>query len=122
MSDRETCGYRGAAHYCGHPPVQFISRYRETSDYCVNGVRISIHDNGGMHSTCHEVTDAERRALWIYSLEQYADYCRWHAEQRAKHGDAWPTLAPFDALGLPICSNPDHEGDSTATPMERGRR
>ena len=79
--NQSTCGYQG--HYCSNG-VQFISRYRDMIDFCVAGVRITLYDDGHIHSTCHDVTDAEKRAILLHLLQEYADYCAWHVEQKDK--------------------------------------
>jgi len=70
--DRQTCGYKG--HVCSYNgEVQFISRYHDQNDYCVEGRRVTIGDDG---TTRHaESGDVEK--IRLFELERYADYLRW---------------------------------------------
>ncbi len=85
---RQECGYQG--HVCGLKAVQFISRYRDENDYCVAGHRISLNDAGEFG----ESTPAEREAIKLFILNEYAGYIKWHVEFKAKM-DATMTLQPF---------------------------
>jgi hypothetical protein len=68
--------------------VRFLSRYRECNDYDVDGIRVSIHDDGHTHAFCTgEATPEQREAIRLFELDRYAEYCRWHVEFKQKHGD-----------------------------------
>ena len=87
----ESCGYQG--HICQRGKVQFISRYRDQNDYCVSGDRVRIYDNGEVRYG----TPAQVAAIRQFELEKYAEYCRWHAEFKARVGGEYlPALAPFE--------------------------
>ena len=83
------CGYDS----CPCRDVHFISRYRGESDYCIDGERVRVSDESGISS---RATAEQVRKLSLFFLESYADYCKWHAQQRARHGDEWPSLSPFN--------------------------
>ena len=90
------CAYY-TTHVCGQTPVQFLSRYRDESDYCVNGRRITVKDNHTLHSHDGEpVSASENLTLSLYFVQAYADYCIWHSHQKQFHGEGWPALKPFD--------------------------
>ena len=88
----EGCGYES----CPCRGVHFISRYREETDYCVNGKRVSVGDDGmALYSS---TTLADLEALNLFSLEQYAKYCAWHVEQKTTKPDIYGdmVLQPFE--------------------------
>jgi hypothetical protein len=70
------CGYRGLGHYCTEGKVQFISRYRSTNDYCVDGRRVSVTDSGEIYHAL--AGDVER--IYHFELVKHEEYLRWHAE------------------------------------------
>jgi len=82
---RKECGYLG--HVCGLSKVQFISRYREQNDYCVNGSRVSLNDSGEFG---YYATEEEKGAVRLFLLEEYADYLRWRNTFRARVGCEMP--------------------------------
>ena len=84
----ETCGYQG--HVCGLKPVQFISRYRNANDYCINGKRVVLHDDG----TFERGTTQDRESVQLFLLAEYSDYLRWRASMRQKFGEM-PAIQPF---------------------------
>ena len=71
-----TCGYRGLDHYCGEGKVLFISRYRLSNDYCVDGRRVSVSDEGEVNHALPG--DLER--IYAFELAKHQEYLRWHAE------------------------------------------
>lgn len=87
-----TCGYTG--HVCAvhSRAVQFISRYRDETDYCVGGHRICVLDTGEVRTV--DATPEQLERIALFELEEYADYLRWHAEQW--HGSAEVPLQAFD--------------------------
>lgn len=68
---RCTCSFD---HY-PNGDVFFISRYREQNDYCIDGRRVRLLDDGTTNATSEE-----RRKLGIFLLREYAEYAKWHAE------------------------------------------
>lgn len=86
------CGYES----CPCRGVHFISRYREETDYCVDGKRVSIGDDG--MAVYFSTTLDDLKALDLYHLEQYAKYCAWHSSKKrenpAVYGDM--VLQPFE--------------------------
>ena len=84
---RVECGYGG--HVCGNR-VQFISRYRNENDYCVDGRRVSIHDDGTVRRA--EGSDLER--IRLFELGKYAEYIRWREDAKERYG-LHQELAPF---------------------------
>jgi len=89
---RCTCGYDG---HRGPGKVRFISRYKDENDYCVEGVRITLWDNGRCDGTPEQA-----EALRLYLLDQYADTIRWRVEYfRPKLGEPGP-LPAFHAPGI----------------------
>jgi hypothetical protein len=73
------CGYHG--HVCSVGTVQFISRYRDANDYCVDGRRITVRDDGHAPTFGHEAVALELvERIWLWELERYAAYLRWHCE------------------------------------------
>ena len=76
----ESCGYQG--HVCSNS-VQFISRYRDKNDYCLRGQRISVHDDGTVHSS-PAPTPEQLQAIRLYEIQKYADYVKWHVAQIQK--------------------------------------
>jgi hypothetical protein len=70
------CGFRGLGHYCTLGKVQFISRYQETNDYCVDGRRVSVTDAGDVHHD--EEGDIAR--IYAFELSKHQEYLRWHSE------------------------------------------
>lgn len=88
----QTCGYQG--HTCGRE-VQFISRYRDQSDYCVSGQRISVYDDG---STSDRATPDQLQAIRLFLLNRYAEYITWRADMKQKHGGDWGPLQPIASL------------------------
>ena len=71
--------------------VQFISRYRDETDYCVSGQRVHLYDD----STVRNATPEQIEALELHLIYSYSDYLFWHHAQRIKYGIEWPTLEPF---------------------------
>ena len=69
-----SCGYQG--HVCSSWEVQFISRYRDESDYCVFGERVTLYDNGTFKGI---IPQEQKTALYLYLLNEYANYCKFHA-------------------------------------------
>lgn len=88
---RQECGYKG--HVCGLKPVQFISRYRDQNDYCVNGVRVTLSDNGEWMRG----TPEEREKVRLFALDSYADYLRSRADFRSRYGVDMD-LIPLESL------------------------
>lgn len=82
---RETCGYQG--HVCGYKPVQFISRYMDTNDYCVHGHRVALMDSGEFGPSTRE----EREAILLFELDRYAEYLKWRGTIQVH----WNTIQPF---------------------------
>ena len=82
-----TCGYDGV-HGCGRG-VYFISRYRDETDFCVNGHRVHVYDDGHTSGT-----PAEIQSIVLHELTKYGEYAIWNAEHRAKDA-TWPTLEAF---------------------------
>jgi hypothetical protein len=66
-----TCSYGG--HTCGRR-VQFISRYRTQQDYCIDGVRFTVFDNGEVYRY-PGVSPEDLQRLSHYLLSEYANYC-----------------------------------------------
>jgi hypothetical protein len=90
---REQCGYRGLGHYCTEGKVQFISRYRETNDYCVDGRRVSIGDDGHVR----HAQDGDVQRIYAFELAKHEEYLRWHAENVS-----WLQNEPF-AFDAGVC-------------------
>jgi hypothetical protein len=95
--EKLTCGY----HSCVCRGVSFISRggVRPDSDYCVNGKRVRLSDDGAVYA--YDLTQADVDALSMFLLEEYVAYCVWHVEQTrnrpAIYGDM--KLSPFPLGG-----------------------
>lgn len=53
-----SCGYRGSFHFCAQGRVGFISRYRDENDYCIDGRRVTLRDDGSTHHA--QIGDVER--------------------------------------------------------------
>jgi len=89
--ERATCGY----HSCSCRGINFISRYREKNDYCVEGKRVCVTDAGAAVYSSASRSDLD--ALGLFLLGQYAKYCAWHVEHKrnnpAVYGDM--VLQPF---------------------------
>ena len=99
----ETKAIEYAENVLNHAPcaigvIQFISRFRSESSYCVDGHRVTVHDDGAVHASSLDVTDELLQRLMIHFLQAYASYCFWHVEFTAKHSNAnyRPELLPFD--------------------------
>ena len=88
-----SCGYGG--HTCQRESVQFISRYRDQSDYCVRGQRIGICDDGTIRSI-NPVTEQHIEWLRCYRLTMYRMYLDWRRQQRAKDSRFNPELQSFE--------------------------
>ena len=88
----EGCGYES----CSCRGVNFISRYREETDYCVNGKRVSIGDDGG--AAYYSTNQSDLDAIDLFHLEQYAKYCYWHSKQKREKPDVYGdmVLQPFE--------------------------
>ncbi len=97
MNYSNTCGYLSFNHHCAKGKVSFISRGFGEDDYCVEGRRVRIHADQTTSATLEE-----RRLLWLYFLEKYAEYCIWHCDMKSKPGnqDYWPALSPFEMGGF----------------------
>ncbi len=95
MNYNNTCGYLSFNHHCAAGKVSFISRYREESVYCVSGERVRVYDDQTTNAT-----PKQRRLLWFYFLDQYAEYCIWHTEFLAKHAPYVAPLEPFEMGGF----------------------
>ena len=93
------CGYRDIRHFCG-PTVQFILRYKDQNDYCLNGKRLTVYDSGLVRKTCEPVTVAELNALRAYFAAEYVDYVKWHHEKAKRFGKDWPALKADDRTPL----------------------
>lgn len=89
MTHYGTCGYQN----CSDRGVQFISRYQDQTDYCVNGTRVRVYDDGHRR---HAKYDAELDLIYMHELGKYAEYAIWHAEQRVRFAGDFPELAPFN--------------------------
>jgi hypothetical protein len=92
------CGYMG--HVCSIGTVHFMSRYRFENDYCVDGARIGIHDDGTVkwhgHTPSQEILDR----ILIFELERYAEYLR----QRTRDSLlAFGALQPFTHPVIRVC-------------------
>lgn len=87
-----TCGY---SHYNSNG-VKFISRYQDENDYCVNGRRVHVHDNGRTNAT-----DSERELIIAHLTAEHNKYVAWHAQQVAKFGGDFPALMPFACVLTP---------------------
>lgn len=87
----ESCGYQG--HICGARPVQAISRYRDQNDYCIEGHRVTLYDDGQCTGT-----QEQRRALALFLLDEYAEYLHWHVAFKAKYD---PDAKVFPLSPLP---------------------
>jgi hypothetical protein len=70
------CGYRGLGHYCGEGKVLFISRYRLANDYCVDGRRVNVTDDGEVHNAL----PGDLRRIYDFEFAKHQEYLRWHAE------------------------------------------
>lgn len=82
IRERQQCSYgRDGGHCC--VGVHFISRYRQQTDYCVDGVRVSVNDG-----------DPLPKPIFLYELDQYADYLRWHQGFYTRFPDQLPTVHP----------------------------
>lgn len=85
------CGYSG--HVCGYGKVQFISRYCGENDYCVDGIRIGISDDGFVHwhgqTPSQEIVDR----ILLFELDEYSEYIRLRAESKSTLGSV--ELQPF---------------------------
>lgn len=57
--------------------VKFISRYRDETDFSVNGRRVRVNDRG-----LTDATDAERKILFFHWLDTYADFLVWFHKAR----------------------------------------
>lgn len=86
-----TCGYSHPGNPINTDVVRFISRYREETDYCVSGKRVSITDAGGSQNAT--VTDITR--IWLFELNNYANYLQLRAPWRAEDKGA-VKIQPFD--------------------------
>jgi len=58
-----TCGYEHSYNSNELDSTRFISRYRGSNDYCVNGRRIGLDDNGTWH---REPTEIEKQLITAY--------------------------------------------------------
>lgn len=89
-----TCGYGSWDHSCRKGQVQFIVSGMGSCDYCVGGHRVTVRED---HST--NGTPEENRAVALFLLNKYAEYCAWHVDFKAKCGpDYVPTLQAFDSI------------------------
>lgn len=70
--------------------------YRGQSDYCLNGVRLRIADDGTVSTNSGTVTPAQVATLEAYFTVEHAEYCDWHAIQVARFGPDFPALKPRD--------------------------
>lgn len=87
-----TCGYNGSFHFCSKNGVAFISRYHDTNDYCVDGRRVTLRDDGSMQS---EQKD-DRNRIRQFEQAKYELYVAEHASYVARYGADWPEILPFD--------------------------
>jgi hypothetical protein len=85
---RSECGYQG--HVCGLNRVQFISRYRDENDYCVNGTRVSLTDSGEFNGTPEQA-----EAVRLFELHRYAEYLVWRNDFRLRVGGEIGEIQPF---------------------------
>jgi hypothetical protein len=80
--------------------VAFISRggVRPDSDYCINGKRVRLSDNGEVYA--YDLTQADVDLLGLHLLAKYADYCTWHVQKKYGRPDVYGdmTLQPFDTV------------------------
>jgi hypothetical protein len=82
--------------------VQFICRYRDENDYCIDGRRIIVYDDGRVRNRDRLPVSAEEvQQLRTYLLDEYAAYCRWHVERQQQSGYS-PPLQPFGPPAFPL--------------------
>ena len=81
------CGYRGLGHYCSEGKVQFISRYRLSNDYCIDGRRVTVDDEG----RTNHAQDGDLQRIYAFELAKHEEYLRWHAENVS-----WLKNEPFE--------------------------
>jgi hypothetical protein len=85
---------------CGYDPcpcrgVHFVSRYKQETDYCIDGKRIVVKDGGEIRSAA----PLQLEKLIAYFADERAKYLVWHNAALLKYGDALgpisePELAP----------------------------
>lgn len=95
---RANCGYDG--HYCGLGRTFFISRYRGVNDYCVDGVRVSVSDDG-VANAWGGVTPQQIERIRLFELEKYGEYCLWHSALAASD----KAIAPLQAFEFRLEAN-----------------
>ena len=76
--------YTNSIQTCGYDPcpcrgINFISGDGKTADYCENGKRVRVIKN-----------EPIPRSLFLYQLEKYADFLRWHQEKKESYGLGTP--------------------------------
>lgn len=102
MTNQRKCGYEG--HYCGSGRVQFISRYRGENDYCVDGRRISVSDDGKVNWHCEDQSPNDVERIRLYELAKYADYIlTLHVQLRQQNPDVDIPLQPFSFVACGYC-------------------
>jgi hypothetical protein len=78
--------------------VAFISRggVKLGSDYCVNGKRCRVEDDGTVYA--YDLTAADVEELTLYFLREYARYCAWHVEKKHTKPEVYGemVLQPFN--------------------------
>lgn len=92
--ERQRCGY----HSCICQGVAFISRggVKPDSDYCVNGKRVRVRDDGTVYA--YDLTAADVAELTAYFLREYARYCAWHVAKKYTQPQVYGemVLQPFN--------------------------
>ncbi len=87
---KKQCGY----HSCACIGVEFISSYDGSSDFCVEGQRVTIRPD--RTATCDAVT-AQKLNMGL--LDRYAAYLTRRATQKAaRPGEIWPDAEEFRGL------------------------
>ena len=89
---RPVCGYgscpcRGVHFIVGGGP-------RNDSEYCVDGVRVRIDEDG----TIRRATPEQADKLMVFFAAEHAEYVKWHGEMAEKNRDFMPPLSPARIL------------------------
>jgi len=84
---------------CGYEPcpcwgIHFISGYKDESDYCIDGKRVTLRDDG----LIWRATKSEALRLQSFLLEDYADYLR----GRGRYNWRQHLSAPVCPFGYPL--------------------
>ena len=83
------CGYWN----CSCKGIRFISRYREHTDYCVDGERLTVGDCGCIHMGGRRPEREIVERFKTHMLDAYANYLTWRSTCAGMKGQEYQ---PFD--------------------------